>query len=140
MRYLLDTNIFVFAATDPARLSADVLSILSDYDNTLCISMESVRELIVAYRNKRLGAKTWKTEADIINSIKNEYFVEILPVHEEHMQTYAELIINTAMCHRDPSDHIIIAHAITEHLPLISSDTKFAFYKNQGLDLIFNSK
>ena len=36
--------------------------------------------------------------------------------------------------------HLIIAHAITEHLPLISSDGKFDFYCNQGLDFIFNKK
>lgn len=40
----------------------------------------------------------------------------------------------------DTSDHLIIAHAITEHLPLISSDGKFDFYCNQGLDFIFNKK
>ena len=39
-----------------------------------------------------------------------------------------------------PSDHVIIAHAITEHLPLISSDTRFDFYRKQGLDMIFNKK
>ena len=37
-------------------------------------------------------------------------------------------------------DTNIIAHAITERLPLISSDTRFEFYRNQGLDLIFNEK
>ena len=31
---------------------------------------------------------------------------------------------------------IIISHAITERLTLISSDEKFPFYRNQGLDLI----
>ncbi len=34
------------------------------------------------------------------------------------------------------SDHIIISHAITERMTLISSDTKFPFYRNQGLELI----
>ena len=43
---------------------------------------------------------------------------------------------NEAMDHRDPSDHVIISHAITEHLTLLSSDEKFPFYRNQGLDLI----
>lgn len=38
--------------------------------------------------------------------------------------------------HRDPSDHIIISHAITERMALMSSDTKFPFYRNQGLELI----
>ena len=36
--------------------------------------------------------------------------------------------------------NIFVAHAITEHLPLISSDTRFPFYRSQGLDLIFNTK
>ena len=30
--------------------------------------------------------------------------------------------------------------SITEHLPLISDDRKFEFYKKQGLDLILNQK
>lgn len=47
---------------------------------------------------------------------------------------------NEAQGHKDPSDHVIIAHAMTEHLPLISSDTRFEFHRKQGLDLIFNRK
>ena len=35
---------------------------------------------------------------------------------------------------------MIIAHAITESIPLISDDGKFEFYKKQGLDLILNKK
>ena len=56
------------------------------------------------------------------------------------MRTYANLRINIAQDHNDPSDHVIIAHAITERIPLISEDSKFEFYKNQGLDLILNRK
>ena len=62
-----------------------------------------------------------------------------LPIHEEHMLTYARLTINEAQGHYDPSDHLIIAHAITERMPLVSSDHKFDFYINQGLDYICNS-
>lgn len=57
---------------------------------------------------------------------------------EEHMRTYARLQLNKAMDHKDPSDHVIISHAITERIPLISSDRKFDFYRNQGLDFIKN--
>ena len=56
------------------------------------------------------------------------------------MLTYSRLNINEVQKHKDPSDHVIIAHAITENLPLISSDTRFDFYRSQGLDLIFNKK
>ena len=34
------------------------------------------------------------------------------------------------------SDHIIIAHAITERMVLMSSDHNFPFYRNQGLEFI----
>lgn len=140
MRYLIDTNIFVYAVIDRDSLSADVKAILEDPDSVLVISAESVRELIVAYRNKRLCSKLWKTVEDMVAAIENECFIQILPLRKEHMETYARMEINEAQGHKDPSDHVIIAHAITEHLPLISSDTRFKFYRKQGLDLIFNEK
>ena len=61
MRVLLDTNIFVYMSTDPEYLSRDVLSLLKEPDTLLYISAESVRELIVGYRNKGLCSKRWKT-------------------------------------------------------------------------------
>ena len=36
--------------------------------------------------------------------------------------------------------HVIIAHAITNRIPLITDDGKFEFYKKQGLELIVNKK
>ena len=59
-----------------------------------------------------------------------------LPLRRDTAFTYADLQLNEEQDHRDPSDHVIIAHAITERLTLLSSDQKFAFYRSQGLDLI----
>ena len=56
------------------------------------------------------------------------------------METYAHMELNLAEDHRDPSDHVIIAHAINNHMPLISSDRKFKFYEQQGLELIYNER
>ncbi|MDO4160788.1 MAG: type II toxin-antitoxin system VapC family toxin [Prevotellaceae bacterium] len=140
MRYLIDTNIFVYAATDRDSLSHDVRAILEESDTVLNISAESVRELIVAYRNKGLCSRRWKTVEQMVAAIENEFYIQILPLKKEHMETYARMEINEAQGHKDPSDHVIIAHAITEHIPLISSDTRFEFYRSQGLDLIFNEK
>lgn len=140
MRYLIDTNIFVYAATDRDSLSCDVKAILEEPDTVLNISIESVRELIVAYHNKGLCSKRWKSVKDMVAAIEDEFYIKVLPLKKEHMATYARMEINEAQGHKDPSDHVIIAHAITEHLPLISSDTRFEFYRNQGLDLIFNKK
>jgi len=97
MRYLIDTNIFVFLALDAEMLSRDTAAIIQEPDTVLCISTESVRELITGYRSKGLGSKRWKSAEEIIN-------------------------------------------AITEHLPLISSDTRFGYYRPQGLDFIHNQR
>ena len=140
MRYLLDTCIYIYLSTDHDRLHPDVLSLLSEPDTLMCISAESVRELIVAYNAKGWGNKRWKTAEDMVRSIEETYFVEILPIGKEVMQTYSRLRINTAMNHKDPSDHVIIAQAMTLGMPLISSDTRFDFYRRQGLDFIFNEK
>lgn len=90
MRYLLDTCVVMNMIAEPDRLCPDVEALIDDYENILCISAETLREMIVAFNNK------------------------------------------------DPSDHVIISQAITEHLPLVSSDTRFPFYREQGLDLIEN--
>jgi PIN domain nuclease of toxin-antitoxin system len=140
MRILIDTCIFIHLATDRSLLSEDVLALLTDYDNTICVSAETPRELIIQYNNKKLVAKYWKSAREMVDAIEKEYFIHVLPLQEEHMKTYSELELNTAQDHKDPSDHVIIAHAITEHLPLISDDGKFEFYKKQGLDLILNKK
>ena len=140
MRYLIDTNIFVYLSTDRKGLHPDILAMLSEPDSVLYISTESVRELIVAYNNKGLGNKKWKTAEDMVRSIEETYYVEILPVQKEVMYTYSRLRINTPQNHRDPSDHVIISHAMTLKMPLISSDTRFDYYRKQGLDFIFNEK
>ena len=140
MRYMIDTNIFVFLVTDISQLDKDVESIIQDYSNTLHMSAESVKELIVAYNNKGLLTKKWKTAEEMVAAIEDEYYIKILPVSKEHMKTYSTLSINSIDDHKDPSDHVIISHAITNKLPLISSDRRFPYYTNQGLDLIFNER
>ena len=140
MRYLLDTNIFIYLSTDHDKLDPNVFSILSEPETLMYISAESVRELIIAYNNKGWGNKKWKTAEDMVRSIEETHFVEILPIAKDVMQTYSRLSINKAMNHKDPSDHVIITHAMTLGMPLISSDTRFPYYTRQGLKLIFNEK
>ena len=129
MRYLIDTNIIVYIISDPDSLDNDVKAIIADPDN-----------ILIAYRNKGLLTKRWKKAEDMLHSIEDEYGIYIRPLNREHIYTYAGLRLNTQQDHKDPSDHIIISHAITEHLPLISSDTRFGYYRTQGLDFIYHPR
>jgi len=51
-RYLLDTNIFIFWATDYTSLSNDVNMLLNEPDAMLYISSASVMEMVVGYNKK----------------------------------------------------------------------------------------
>ena len=139
MRYLIDTNIFVYMMSDKDSINKDVFALLDDFDSVLYLSVESIKELIVAYRNKGLLVKKWKTEQDMVRYIMGSTLV-ILPTKPEHVVTYSKMRLNEVQGHRDPSDHIIIAQAMTEGIPLISSDQRFEFYREQGLDFIYNKK
>lgn len=134
MRYLIDTNIFIYMATDGELLNEDVKDILGDYENLIYISTESLRELIVHYNNKNLLRKYWKTKKEMLNSITKEFGLQILPLTPDVMDTYAKLNIY----HNDPSDHVIISQAIAMKMPLISDDNRFPEYRNEGLELIEN--
>lgn len=138
MRYLLDTHIFVWYAKEQDNLSRDVTAILSDPESELLMSMESVKELLVAYRVKPQLRRYWKTPIEMIDSIQNEYYIRIVQPDMEVLRTMAKLEVNVAEEHNDPSDHVIISQAITMRLPLISGDHKFPFYVRQGHDLVYN--
>ncbi len=140
MRYLLDTNIFVFWATEIESLSKDVMSALNEPDALLYMSTASVMELVVGYNHKSFDTRRWKSAEEMVRSIRAEFYIDILPFREEHLVTFARLRVNQAQGHNDPFDHMIISHAITEGMVLVSSDRRFPYYRRQGLNLLFNKR
>ena len=131
---MLDTCVLLDFIKDSDLLDNNTKSIVMDYDNTLCVSFETIREIIVLFNIGKLRGKEWKKSSDVLRFITDDMCVDILPLTKEVADTYSNLQLNYAQDHKDPSDHIIISHAITTHIPLISSDTKFPFYRNQGLE------
>ena len=137
MRYMLDTCAFIDAVTEPDNLGSDVCALMEDYENEFCISIETIREVILKYKNKKVWTKLWPNAESIVDSIYNEMPFTVLDIKKEHLMTYACLLPNEAENHKDPSDHLIISHAMTNKMPLISRDRKFQYYKAQGLNLIY---
>ena len=138
MRLLLDTNIYVFMVSDRELLTDDVRTILEDPENLKYLSIVSLQELITAFRTKKLLSNMWKTEAEMISFVLNDPSVEIDNTDVNVIRTLAALQTNEAQEHKDPFDHIIISQAICHKMTLVSSDTKFPFYRKQGLRLIEN--
>ena len=133
---MLDTCVVIDILTDWDNMSQSVRDIIDDPENMLFVSLETMRELIVHFNRKRLLNKRWKTAKEVLLAVENDLGIECLPVRRDVAYTYSSMLLNEAQDHYDPSDHMIISHAITERLTLISSGTKFPFYRDQGLDLI----
>ena len=138
MRLLLDTNIYVYLVSDRKSLTKDVCTYLEDLENLKYLSIVSLQELITAFRTKKLLSNLWKTEAEMISFVLNDPSVEIDNTDVNVIRTLAALQVNEEQEHKDPFDHIIIAQAISHKMTLVSSDTKFPFYRKQGLRLVEN--
>ena len=135
-RLLLDTCVVVEMLHNAKGMDKSVKALLDDPEYTLCVSFETIREIVVLSNNNKLRSKDWKSAKEIIRHVVNDLGIEVLPLRLDVGDTYSQLQLNTEMNHYDPCDHIIISHAITEHIPLLSSDRKFPFYRSQGLELI----
>jgi len=137
MRYFIDTNILIFIVMDPDLLTKEVKDILDDSSNLIYVPSKCVEELIYLQQSKKIGIKRWKTADDVLDYIK-EFGFGIKYVAEEHLRTLARLPLFPD--HKDQTDRVIIAQAITEKMPIISSDRKFQDYRRHGLNLVFNRR
>jgi PIN domain nuclease of toxin-antitoxin system len=86
-------------------------------------------------QNGKIKNPLWKVPQDIFASIA-EAGITVKYIQREHLLTFGSLALIKGHC--DPSDRLIIAQAITEKMPLISSDGKFHLYRQYGLHLIYN--
>jgi PIN domain nuclease of toxin-antitoxin system len=135
-RFLLDTNIVLFSIHDKRDLDKHVQITIENPSSILYVSAISVMELIMLTNAGRFRKK-WKDAAEILPALE-EAGMRLLPVNMQHLTAYANL--QPVANHNDPFDHLIIAQAIAERMPLISSDSKFKYYVNQKLTLIENER
>jgi PIN domain nuclease of toxin-antitoxin system len=134
MRFYIDTNILIYLLDNKSNLSKDTKSIFEDYEHQIYVSSETIKEFIHLFQQNRI--KFDFNKADDIFDYIEQWGYTIKYIKKEHLKTFANLPI--VKNHKDPSDRLIIAQAITENIPLISSDTEFPLYRQHGLDLIEN--
>jgi PIN domain nuclease of toxin-antitoxin system len=122
------------------ELSKEVFEILTDYSNTYITSTVCVHELIHLFQIGKIPLKR-NGERVVINDFSKwlkEMGIGIVPVSVKHLEELAALPLMDD--HRDPNDRLIIAQAISDRIPLVSSDHKFERYVKYGLDFIFNKR
>lgn len=139
MRLYLDTNILVFLTKrDHDDVSADVGMLLFDYSNQLFASTVCVHELIHLFQIGKLRPKKGDTltKVEDFSQWLDAMNIGVRPVGIEHLRQFAQLPLYAD--HRDPNDRLIVAQAISDRMPLVTSDRKLAKYVPCGLDLVEN--
>lgn len=121
MRLLIDTSILIFAAKDPDRLTKRAFALLADPQNTPEISTVSISEIAA----KSSAGKLEFFLDDVQRTIEALY-VRILPYTAGH----AFRLFDLPLYHTDPFDRQIIAQALHENIPIVTSDRKFSLYSD----------
>ncbi len=118
MKVLLDTNVVLWAALSPRRLTAAAASAVSDTRNDLLISAASAWEIATKVRLGKLPEAT-KLEENLISASQLAGYT-LLPIHADTALRSGRLL----GAHGDPFDRMIAAQALQLDIPVISADPK----------------
>jgi PIN domain nuclease of toxin-antitoxin system len=120
VRLLLDTVTFILAMGFPEQIPARAMRLLRDPAIKREVSAVSIVEIAIKHK---LGKLTYSTE-DVLIGL-SELDAHVLPYTADH----AFQLFRMPAHHTDPFDRQIIAQAVSEEIPVVTSDTKFKLYK-----------
>ena len=121
MKLLLDTQILLWAAGQPQRLSAAARKLLSNPRNELLFSAASLWEIAI---KNTLGREDFRVEPRLLRrGLLDNGYAE-LPVTGQH----AVNIDGLPPLHKDPFDRLLLAQALSEGITLVTSDAQLARY------------
>jgi PIN domain nuclease of toxin-antitoxin system len=133
MRYLVDTHTFIWAIYDSKKLSDTARDIFNSQESTIYLSSATFWEIAIKHSIGK--AILDDVTPDSLPRIAKEAGFEILTLTDELLSTSFKLDFGDG--HRDPFDRLIIWQAIQSNLSLISKDSNFTHYRQQGLNLIW---
>ena len=121
MKLLLDTQILLWAAGQPERLSAAARRLLNNPRNELLFSAASLWEIAI---KKTLGRDDFRVEPRLLRrGLLDNGYVE-LPITSQHAVNIDAL----PPVHKDPFDRLLLAQALTEGIILLTGDAQLARY------------
>lgn len=119
---LLDTSTMLWTLVSPKRLSRSARKLISTGE--VVLSVASYWEVVIKARKGLLPIPdpvSWWTRATQL------FGGRVLPIRASHITALAAL----PDLHRDPFDRILIAQAVAEGFPLVTSDRQITAYRVQ---------
>jgi PIN domain nuclease of toxin-antitoxin system len=118
---LLDTQLLIWAAYTPTKLSSSLASHLVDRRNNIHYSVVSLWEAAI---KASLGREDFLVDPHALRlGLLREGFLE-LPIEVEHVLAVRHL----PLIHRDPFDRLLVVQALQEHLHLLTADKTLLGY------------
>ena len=113
MKALIDSHVMLWALLSPERLSGSAAEILADPETTILVSYVTAWELTIKAHRLHLGSV-----GRFMDKGMKSLGATWLPIEINHIAAVADL----PSIHGDPFDRMLVAQAISEQLPLITSD------------------
>ncbi len=121
MIFLLDTQLLLWAAGEPARLPAAARRLLNDAGNDLLFSAASLWEIAI---KRTLGRPDFSVEPRVLRRGLLDNGYRELPVTGAHVLDLDSL----PALHKDPFDRLLLAQAMAEGVTLLTHDGLLAQY------------
>jgi PIN domain nuclease of toxin-antitoxin system len=122
MNLILDTQIFLWAFDQPAKLPPQYHAPLQDPQNRLFLSVASMWEMQI---KSQIGKINLPLPVELFVQVHlAENDIQPLPIDPHHIWFLGQLPLH----HRDPFDRLLIAQANADHLTLVSVDSSFSLY------------
>lgn len=121
MKLLLDTQLLLWTAVAPGRLSAAARSLIEDDGNVLTFSVVSIWETTI---KANLGRADFTVNPRSVRLALLDAGYRELEVTSAHALAVGDL----PLVHRDPFDRLLLAQAMSERLEFATTDSIFARY------------
>jgi len=118
MNIIIDTHIFLWALSDPYKISEAKRLALEDLSNTIYVSAVSIAELMIKAPVEKL-----RIDFNPVDMAKESGFM-LLDFSAES----ALLLKDMPFHHKDPFDRMLIAQSIATNYPIMTDDPKIALY------------
>jgi PIN domain nuclease of toxin-antitoxin system len=120
MRFLLDTHILLWGASEPEKLSSRATALIEDTENDLLFSAISIWEVAL----KASRRTDFLVDPNVLRrDLADNGYVEV-PLTSAHILALAGL----PAIHKDPFDRMLVAQALVEGATLLTSDATLARY------------
>ena len=127
MKYLIDTHILLWMASEQTQISSKIRKILSDEKCEIYLSVASIWEMAIKISLGKLGLPVELKQFIQAQVLDNG--IILMSVKKEH--TY--LLTKLPFHHRDPFDRLLVSQSSVEDLAILTADKIFKKYDIQSI-------